>query len=98
MKNKISGKEFDAPIEKDVRDEIQEEIVSAELSIVKVMFDKDGDIVGRELPYKYINDYINSMFLDEHKSIMFQFASTYVNDMFFTIIPLIIGPKEIALG
>ena len=62
------------------------------------MFSKEGDIVGQDLPYKYLGDYTNSLFTEEYRDKIYDFATVHINDAWFTLIPLIYGGKEVALA
>lgn len=98
MLNKLKGLFADPPLQSEEKEEIVEGIVNAELAIVKVMFTYEDTIIGTESPYKYLNDYIRSLFLDKDQYIVYQYAVTYLNDTFFTTLPLVHGAKEIALS
>lgn len=62
------------------------------------MFNETGKIIGNDLPYKYLNDYVNAWFSEENRPVILELSTVYVNDTFFTLIPLLYGPKEVAFA
>ncbi|CAI2376594.1 unnamed protein product [Moneuplotes crassus] len=99
INNKLTnGDEIIKPLSDEMKEEIIEKITNAELQIVKTMFGKDGGMVGVDLPYKYISDYVYKLFKKENINNIFYLATWIVNDACFTVLPLTFGPKEIAFA
>lgn len=97
--NKIKGNDTNPPLQNDEKNELITKIINSEMIIFKVMFENEGNIFGVELAsYRYVNDYIKSLFHESKRKLVADYANTYLNDTFFTTIPLIYGEKEIALS
>ena len=97
--NRIKEISTDPPLLPEEKEKITNSIIAHELLIFKEMFEKEGSIIGIDLGcYKYVHEYIRSLFQEKEYYFISQYAVTYVNDWFFTLAPLLYGEKEIALA
>jgi len=98
MLNKMEGIENPPPLEEMDKEDICKGLLHTELTIAKVMFENEGDVIGNDLPYSYIVKYSTSMFSTEDWRKLIPYVTGYINDTFFTTLPLLFDSKEIALA
>jgi hypothetical protein len=94
----LEGIQLAPPPDAATKEAYSKSIVKAELAIVKTMFSQKGTIIGSDLPYRYAHEYLRVLFTSEEYALLLPIVITYVNDVFFTSVPLVYGSKEIGLA
>lgn len=69
-----------------------------EALIIKTMLDHTGEVFGNDLPYRSLKKYIDVLFSEEEREIVWKTAVHFANDSFYTTTSLLHTSSEVALA